>query len=295
MTLGGYALYLTTILIWGSTWLAIKFQLGDVDPLASVIYRFGLASLLLFGWCLIARVRLRLSRREHAFILLQGVCLFGLNYWLIYWSEVYLTSGIVAVIFASLVFLNIFNARLFLKRPLSMAVILGALVGMCGISLLFWPEFHKANFSGNALLGLAFGLASTGIASIGNILATRNGVFGLSVISVNAWGMLYGTLTLLLIALIRGVEFRYAPGVAYTLSLLYLSVFGSILAFGAYLKLLASIGPDRAGYTSMLIPVVALGLSTLYEGYVWTLTAVIGLVLILAGNVLVMRRKATLV
>jgi drug/metabolite transporter (DMT)-like permease len=291
MSPGAWFLYLTVVLVWGSTWLGIKYQLGTVDPLVSVIYRFGLAAVLLFAWCVLERARLRLSRREHGYILLQGLCMFGLNYWLVYWSEVYLTSGIVAVIFASLVFLNIFNARLFLGRRLSPGVGMGAAVGMSGVAALFWPEFQHLSLDDTAIRGFLFGFGATFVASLGNILATRNAGMGLKVISVNAWGMLYGTLLLLLAALLGGVPFRYPEAPSYTFSLLYLSVFGSIVAFGAYLRLLATIGPDRAAYSSMLFPVVALLLSTLFEGYRWTLPAVLGLVLILAGNVLVLRAR----
>jgi len=290
MPLSAYVLYFTTVLIWGSTWLAIKFQLGEVDPLVSVIDRFGLASILLFAWCVLARARLRLTRREHAFVALQGACLFGLNYWLIYWAEVYLTSGVVAVIFATMVFMNFFNAALFLKRPLVAAVLVGGVIGLGGVALLFWPEFGSLSLDDTAWRGLLLALASTYVASLGNIVATRNARFGLKVITVNAWGMFYGTALLALAALVTGAEFRVPAGLAYTSSLLYLSVFGSIVAFGAYLRLMALIGPERAGYSAMMTPVVALLLSTLFEGYRWSPAAVAGLALIVAGNVLVLRR-----
>lgn len=292
MPLSAYILYFTTVLIWGSTWLAIKFQLGAVDPLVSVVYRFGLASVLLFAWCFLARARLRLTPREHVFIALQGVCLFGLNYWVIYWAEVYLTSGVVAVIFATMVFMNFFNAALFLKRPLVPVVLVGGLIGLAGVALLFWPEFGSLGLDGGALRGLLLALGATYLASLGNIVATRNAGFGLKVITVNAWGMFYGTALLALVALVTGVEFRFPTGMPYVASLLYLSVFGSIVAFGAYLRLMALIGPERAGYTAMLTPVVALLLSTAFEGYRWTLPAAAGLVLIVLGNALVLRRPA---
>jgi drug/metabolite transporter (DMT)-like permease len=290
MPLSAYMLYFTTVLIWGSTWLAIKFQLGAVDPMVSVIYRFGLASILLFAWCVLARARLRLTPREHAFIALQGCCLFGLNYWVVYWAEVYLTSGVVAVVFATMVFMNFFNAALFLKRPLVPVVLVGGLIGLGGVALLFWPEVGSLGLDDTALRGLMLALGATYLASLGNIVATRNASFGLKVITVNAWGMFYGTVLLALVALVTGVEFHFPTGMPYVASLLYLSVFGSIVAFGAYLRLMALIGPERAGYNAMLTPVVALLLSTAFEGYRWTLPAAAGLVLIVLGNALVLRR-----
>ena len=289
MPAGALFLYALTVLIWGSTWLGIKFQLGEVDPLVSVIYRFALASVLLFAWCFLRRARLRLSASEHRWIALQGLFLFGLNYWLIYWSEIYLTSGLVAAIFAMLVFLNMFNARLFLGRPLALRMALGAAIGLAGIGALFWPEFTHLSLADKAVRGLLFGVASTFFASLGNIVATRNASYSLPVISVNAWGMLYGTAALLIAALATGAEFSWSGKTSYLVSLVYLSVFGSIVAFGADLRLLAMIGPARAGYSSMMIPVVALAISTFAEGYRWSVPAVAGLVLIVAGNVLVMR------
>jgi len=290
MPLQAYGLYVLTVLIWGSTWLAIKFQLGAVDPMVSVIYRFGLAAALLFGWCVLARARLRLTAREHAGLALQGAFLFGLNYWLVYWSEVYLTSGVVALVFATMVFLNSFNAALFLKRPLAPAVLFAGLVGLVGVALLFWPEFGSLSLGDEALRGLLLALAATYVASLGTIVATRNARFGLKVISVNAWGMCYGTLMLLAVALLNGVPFRLPREPAYVSALLYLSVFGSVIAFGAYLRLIALIGPDRAGYSAMMTPVVALALSTLFEGYQWSTPAAVGLALVVAGNALVLRR-----
>jgi drug/metabolite transporter (DMT)-like permease len=285
-------LYGTTVLIWGSTWLGIKYQLGVVDPLVSVIYRYLLATALLFLWCLLRRAPLRLGREQHRWIALQGACLFGLNYWIIYWSEVYLTSGIVAAIFAMLVFLNMFNAHLFLGRPLERRMLLGALIGISGIGAVFWPEFTHLSLEDRAIRGLLLGLLATSIASIGNIVATHNARFGLPVISVNAWGMLYGTLLLLAIALLTRVQFALPQQESYWVALVFLAVFGSIIAFGAYLRLLALIGPARAGYSSMLIPVVALLISTVAEGYRWTAPAIAGLALIVGGNALVLRRRA---
>jgi drug/metabolite transporter (DMT)-like permease len=290
MAPGVLFLYLLTVLIWGSTWLAIKFQLGEVDPLVSVIYRFGLAALLLFVWCVLKRVRLRLTPPEHFFIMLQGATLFGLNYWLVYWAEVYLTSGVVAAIFATLAVMNFLNAALFLRRRLAPAALIGGSVGILGVVLLFWPEFEQISLHDNAVRGLLLAFAATYCASLGSVVASRNSGSGLTVITVNAWGMLYGTLLLTLAALVTGVEFRYPGGISYTASLLYLSLFGSVIAFGAYLRLMASIGPGRAGYTSMLTPLVALLLSTLFESYQWSVMAVLGLTLIIAGNLLVMRR-----
>lgn len=293
-------LYLATILIWGSTWLAITYQLGEVDPLVSVIYRMALASGLLFAWCRLRQIPLGLSLRDHRFMAAQGCFLFGLNYWTIYWSEVYLPSGLVAVIFSLLVFFNIINGRIFLKHPVTLQTVVGGLVGLTGICMLFYPEFALLSDSAKAdsstilngpLLGFGLAFVAVVFASLGNIVATRNGNTGISVWAINAWSIFYGTVILTLIALVTGAEFSYGTTLEYSLSLIYLSVFGTILAFGAYLKLLINIGPSRAGYTSLIIPFVAIILSTLFEDYQWTLLAAGGFVLVALGNYMVLKRR----
>ena len=260
----------------------------------------ALASGLLFAWCRLRQIPLGLSLRDHRFMAAQGCFLFGLNYWTIYWSEVYLPSGLVAVIFSLLVFFNIINGRIFLKHPVTLQTVVGGLVGLTGICMLFYPEFALLSDSAKAdsstilngpLLGFGLAFIAVVFASLGNIVATRNGNTGISVWAINAWSIFYGTVILTLIALVTGAEFSYGTTLEYSLSLIYLSVFGTILAFGAYLKLLINIGPSRAGYTSLIIPFVAIILSTLFEDYQWTLLAAGGFVLVALGNYMVLKRR----
>ncbi|MDB4076614.1 DMT family transporter [Porticoccaceae bacterium] len=285
-------LYASTVMIWGSTWIAITFQLGEVDPLISVIYRMALASALLFGWCKWRGIPLALKPGNHRFMVAQGVSLFGINYWMIYWSETFLPSGIIAVLFSLIVFFNIINARIFLKRRIDIKTVVGGIIGLSGICMLFYPELTKFESESNsgAIKGALFALAAVFTASLGNIVATRNGNTGISVWAINAWGTLYGTAALLIIALVTGATFSYDNSFEYTASLVYLSTFGTILAFGAYLKLLILIGPEKAGYSGLLIPFVAIILSTIFEDYQWTLLAVMGFVLAASGNYLAMRK-----
>ena len=286
----GIILYATTVLIWGSTWIAITFQLGEVDPLISVIYRMAMASVLLFVWCRLRRITLRLKSNDHIFMMAQGTCLFGLNYWMIYWSETYLPSGIIAVLFSLIVFFNIINARIFLRRPTDYKTLVGGVIGLSGICLLFYPELTKFESSGTAIKGALFAVFATFVASLGNMLATRNGQAGISVWAINAWGTLYGVLLLTMIALVTGTSFSYDTSLEYTLSLIYLATFGTILAFGAYLKLLILIGPEKASYSGLLIPFVAIILSTIFEDYQWSLMAICGFLLAAFGNGIAMRR-----
>lgn len=283
-------LYIVTVAIWGSTWLVITLQLGTVDPLISVIYRMGLASILLFILCRLKGVALRASRKDHVLFLIQGVLSFGLNFWLIYISETYLTSGIIAVIFSLIIFFNLINGRIFLKRPIEKNTILGGLVGLVGLFILFYPELSKASSQSYALTGFLIALTAVFSASLGNMAATKSGLAGNSVWRINAWATLYGAAALSMIAMFTGTPFTYELTKEYTFSLIYLSVFGTILAFGAYIKLMVLIGPEKASYGALIIPFVAISLSTIFEGYQWTTMAVAGFGLAILGNYLVMKK-----
>ena len=285
-------LYLVTVLIWGSTWIAIKFQLGDIDPMVSVIYRFGLASAVLFAVCKIRGLSLMFSLREHCFMALLGGCLFSINYWLIYQAEVYLTSGIAAVVFSSLVFFNIANNALFRGVAVNRKTLVGAMVGISGICLIYIREIGSFSLADQGVKGLILALSSVLLASFGNITSARNTKAQIPVIQANAFGMAYGTLFLALVALCMGKTFDFSFSLPYVGSLAFLSLFGSIVAFGTYLTLVGTMGADKASYAITVVPVVALLISTFAEGYVWTLPAMAGLGFVLAGNIIVLGRKS---
>jgi drug/metabolite transporter (DMT)-like permease len=290
--MNNYFLYVFTILIWGSTWLAIKFQLGHVDPMISVTYRFTLAALLLLAYCKVMGLKLAFTRGEHLFMALQGLLLFSFNYWLVYLAEVSLTSGLVAVIFSMIIFMNILNGRWLLGSPMSPPMMFGALTGISGLALIFWPEISSFTLSDLNLRSFLFGFAGAYMASLGNILSARNQKHRIPVVQTNAFGMAYGALALLIFSALAGKPFRFELSFSYIGSLFYLAVLGSIVAFGFYLTLLGRIGADRAAYVTLLIPVVALCMSTLFEGYRWSAQAFTGLGLVLAGNVMVLRERA---
>lgn len=284
-------LYLATVLIWGSTWLAITFQLGKVPAEVSVAYRFAVAGAILLGWSLARKLRLRFSWQEHLWMALQGALLFGLNYVCIYFAESYLNSGLVAVIFSLIVFCNIAGTRLWFGTPVKPATLVGAVLGVTGVCLIFLPEIGRSAQGPNTGLGVLFALLSTASASCGNIVSARNQKRGLPVVQLNTFGMIYGAVFVAAYAAIAGREFVFDASAAYIGSLLYLALFGSVLAFGAYLTLVGRIGADRAGYAGAVIPIVALLLSVCFEGLKLHLPALLGIALCLAGNVLVLRRK----
>jgi len=285
-------LYLTSVLIWGSTWLAITFQFGVVPPVVSVAYRFALAGLILLAWAGVKGLRLRFSRSEHLWMALQGSLLFGGNYVCVYLAETHVTSGLVAVAFSLLVVLNIVGSRIFFGTPLRPATVLGALLGLTGIVLVFLPEFGRDAGKGSPAFGISLSLLGALTASMGNIVAYRNHGSGLPVVQMNLFGMIYGAILVAAVAVITGQPFRFDGSVHYLLSLVYLAVFGSILAFGAFLALLGRIGADRAGYVTVAIPVVALLLSAAFEGLQWRPSLVAGILLCVGGNFAVLWKKS---
>lgn len=287
--MGTNGLFLTATLIWGSTWLAITWQLGVVPPEVSVAYRFGLASLLLAGWCLAAKRSLLFTGRDHAFLVAQGVLFYGLNYIGVYWAERHVASGLVAVVFATIVFMNPLAMRLVYGTPLTARTLFAATLGVGGVALLFLPELMLARHGGSAAYGIAFALGATVLACGGNLIAVRNHDAGIPILSGNAWAMGYGALTAALAAIVQGVTWSFDPRPAYILSLAYLAVFGSVIAFGAYLTLLKRVGAGPAAYVGVSTPVIALVLSTFVEGYRWTWVAALGVVLAVLGNWLALR------
>lgn len=278
-------LFITPVLIWGSTWYVITFQVGDVDAMYSVAYRFAIAGVLMLLVCRIWGLKLDFTRKEHGFILLQGLLLFGFNYWCMYTSELYLTSGLVGLLFSLLVFMNILNGRIFLKTPFELKVMMGGLLGLVGTGLVFWKDLVQFTFSDGKLIGVALAIAGTFIASLGNITSARNQKAGIPVIPSNAFGMTYGAIVMFIIALISGKTMSFETNISYISSLLYLAIFGSVIAFGAYLTLIGNIGASKAAYVSVIAPVIALIISTIFEGYQWTITSFSGAAFILLGNV----------
>jgi drug/metabolite transporter (DMT)-like permease len=284
------AYYLITMLIWGSTWLAIKFQLGVVSPELSIAYRFVLAAIFLFVFSIARRLPLRFNWRQHFYIALQGLLLFSFNYFMVYLAEEHLVSGLVAILFSTIIIANVIFGTVFLKAPVRTRVVVGAFVGILGLILIFAPELNSFNLSSEGILGVILVIASVISASLGNIISARNQRSGLPVIQTNAFGMAYGAALMFALAIFNGAQLTFDPSTSYILSLLYLALFGSVIAFGTYLTLLGRIGPDRAAYVTVLFPVIALALSTLFEGITWSGAQLGGVALVLIGNVIVLTK-----
>ncbi len=286
-------LYLTIALIWGSTWIVIPYQLGEVANEMSVGYRFGLASLLLYAYALLTRRKIALPREAYKFVFLQGTLLFSLNYFLVYYGTAYVTTGLVAVVFSTVIVFNAIFERIFFRKELEARVLIAALIGFTGIALIFWPEISEVNLRDDSVIGMLFILVATIIASLGNMAAIINTSRSLPVVAVNAHSMAWAGITSVLIGLALGKDLNFSFSTDYMVSLAYLSLFGSAIAFGCYLALIRRIGATKAAYIAVVLPVVALGLSTLFEGYQWTAAAVLGIILTLVGNGLILYRPAT--
>ncbi|MDX1555036.1 MAG: EamA family transporter [Xanthomonadales bacterium] len=286
--MNNFALYAAAVLIWGSTWLLINFQLGTVAPEVSVVYRYAIATVLLMAFAWVRRLRLRFSLQDHFRFVLLGLLLFSFNYIATYSAQVYIPSALNAVAFSTMVWMNILNARLFFGTRIETRVWLGASLGMLGVVVLFWPEVAAISFTDKTLIGASFSLSGALLASFGNMVSTRAQGAGVPVLQANAWGMFYGTLITAAVAWRKGLPFNFEYTFSYVSSLLYLAIFGSIVAFGCYLKLVGRIGPARAGYAVVMFPVVAFVLSVLFEDLAIELHIVAGVVLVLLGNLVIL-------
>lgn len=281
-------LYGLVVLIWGTTWIALKWQLGPVPIALSIAYRFGLAALVLFAW-LTWRRQLVLPRgKALIWVLAQGGCLFCLNFVCFLNASQTVASGLVAVVFSSAALWNALLARLVHGRAIAPQVLAGGALGLTGLVLLFWPEIRGGHATA---AGLAWALGGTLCFSTGNLLSAALQKEGLKPVQTNAWGMAVGTAILTGYALVAGVPFAFDASARYVGALLYLAIPGSVIGFTAYLTLVGRLGPERAAYSTVLFPVVALNVSAWAEGYRWTAPALIGLLLVMAGNVLVFRKK----
>lgn len=276
-------------LIWGTTWYAITLQLGTVAPLASIVWRFGLAAVLLFAGCLITGRSLKLTLNQHLAAAGQGVFAFSISYSFTYAAEGRIASAVVAVIFAALAFLNLILFRVAARQKAALASWGGAALGVVGVAVLSGSEVLGAGLDDASLAGVGFALLAVVASAFGNYFAWRGQQAGSAVIPSTAWAMAWGTILLALYGLATGVEWSIEPSLTYLGSLLYLSVFGSVIAFVVYFTIARTRGYALASYISALTPPIAMLVSVLFEDARFGWTALAGLALVLAGQVLLIR------
>ncbi len=280
-------LYAVVVLVWGTSWIALHYQLGTVSPEVSLVWRFGLSTAIMLAFALARGETLAFPAGDHVLFVVLGVLLFSGNFLLFYYGGLTVPSGLLAVVFSLASVGNLALSALVLRQPIDGRIALGGLVGVAGVAAMFAPEIAGG---AGSWAGLLLCVAGTLVFCAGNIAATAVRRRGVPVVASTVWGMIYGTASLALIAALRGQPFIIETTWRYLGSLVYLACVASVIAFAAYLRLLDRIGAARAGYTTVLIPVVALLISTVAEGYRWTPLALAGLGLALVGNWLVLSR-----
>ena len=286
-------LYFVVLLAWGSSWFAISFQLGDVAPQVSIVWRFLLASITLFIWCYFRGLKLSFPWRDHLSWLLLGFFLFCVNYICAYFGTFYLASGLVCLIFSTLTLFTVFNGFVFFKKPIRLPILIGAVVGIAGLSVIFSNEISSADWSleSGVVKGFLWMLLATFFASIGMLLSGQFQARKMPLVQSNAFSMLYGSLILVFYIAVSDVSFSFDTNYSYVISLVYLALIASVIGFGVYLKLVGNIGADKASYVNIFTPTIALLLSTLFENYEWSWVGLIGVLLIIIGNIIVLYAK----
>ncbi|MGV3578364.1 DMT family transporter [Brevundimonas sp.] len=275
--------------IWGTTWYAITWQLGTVDPVASLTWRFGLAALIILVGCALTNRSLKLTRAQHLAALGQGAFVFAVSYTFTYAAEGHVTSAIVAVVFASLAFLNLVLFRVFVGQKASREAWIGATLGIVGVAVLSGGEALRAGFDARAVLGIGLAFLAVLSSTVGNYFSWKGQELGSAILPQTGWAMAYGTAMLVLHGLVTGAQFSIDPSPGYLISLAHLSILGSVVAFLVYFAVARARGYALASYISALTPPIAMLVSVVFEEARFGWTALLGLLLVLAGQVLLSR------
>ncbi|MFB2594007.1 DMT family transporter [Paracoccus sp. p4-l81] len=283
-------LFAATVLIWGTTWIAIAMQIGPVPVPVSVFYRFALAAAILIPALALTGRLPAIPRGQRRWILAQAACLFSLNFLCFYTATASIPSGLVSVIFSLATVYNAINARIFFGDRITARVLIAGVMGFAGLALMFKAELADHPMGAQALRGIALAALGTLFFSFGNMISRRNSAAGIAPLTANAWGMGMGALILAGVIAATGTPIVAPPDARYWGALIYLSVVGSIIGFTTYLMMVARMGTAKAAYATVMFPVIALILSSLFEGYRWQPLSIAGLGLALAGNLVLFAR-----
>ena len=281
--------------IWGLTWIAIKFQIQAVDSTVAVFYRFIFATAVMFGLCYFNKTNLKYTAADHIRFGLQGLFMFCLNFIVTYWASSMATSALVALAFTSLIFFNMFGARIFFKTPFENKVVWGAILSLLGMGFITLNEYQHIVSEPLSIWGFLLSLMATLAASCGNLISTKNRQLKIPILSNNAFSMLYGSIITLVYCLTMNKNFHVDTSVPFWISFIYLSIFGTVVSFWSYLKLIDAVGPSKAAFTSVVSPVIALVVSTLYEGFSWNIYLLFGVVFCIAGNLVALVKFRSLI
>ncbi len=286
-------LYVATVVVWGTTWIMMKYQLGEVAPAASLTYRYLAAGALIVSGAALVGKRVRLTRTEHLWCAAQGACMFSINYWLTYLAAAHLTTGIVSVFFAGAAAVTMVMSSALHRRLPARRAVVGACLGIAGIALVFWPEIESMAPGGPELWAGAVVTVSVCMFSAGGLIGARNLAVGQPRYATIGWGMVYGGVIMAALTMARGEPFGFSWTPAYLWSLLWLTLLGSGAVFVLYFAVIERIGAEKASYATVMFPLVALIVSTFAEGYTWPGLALIGVPLALIGNGLVLWQGRT--
>ncbi len=295
--LANWQLFAICVVTWGTTWYAITLQLGATSPEVGVALRFALAGTLVLGYCAARGLRLWFDARSFGRLFFQGAFMYGVSYLCVYHAERYLVSGLVAVGYSASPLITGLGAQWLFGQRVDRRFVVGGVLGLAGVALIFWPEIRKAGDSADALLGAGFTVASVLLSAVGSLAASRNQSRGLPFWPALGWGMLSGAAVCAVAGLVQGASFALPTGpntgAVWWGALLYLALAGSVLTFACYLTLQNRIGPGPAGTIGVMTPLLALGVSTLLEGYRPDALTAIGVALAIGGNALMLRRRAS--
>ena len=287
-----WLLFLAPVLIWASTWHVILDQLASPVPvLTSVGWRFALSAVLLSAMARIQGQSLRLPRYAHGYALATGVIQYAGNYGAVYEAERYVPSGLVAVLFCLLVFMNAIAAWVLWRQPVSRRFIVASTGAVLGVALIFWPEIAATGARPNALLGRGLSFFAVVAACVGGFFTLVLARRGLPLVPVLAWSMGYGALFLLILSVATGHGLPFDTGWPYIASLVYLAAFGSVIAFTLYFRLAERKGAAQAALVGVMVPVIALIVSAALEGWQATPLAAGGMGLCLASLFIATRPK----
>ncbi len=287
-------LYITIIGLWGFTWIAIKTHVGVVPIEISLIYRFAIAAAILFVVMIIKRERFRFSLRQHLFMMLLGSLLFSTNFFFFYSAAPYLTSGLMSIVMSTSVVMIMVNSKIFYKKQITPQMVLGGLLGLSGLACIFWAELKEFNLHDDACVGLMLALCGSYCFSWGNQISTKCTKLRIPLLPATTYGMFYGVVLANLYCLVNGIQYTWEPTMAYAASVFYLAIPGSVIGFMVYLKLVERLGPEKASYTTLFFPVVALIVSTYVEAFEWVMEDFVGIALVMAGNALVLAKPKPL-
>jgi drug/metabolite transporter (DMT)-like permease len=280
-------LFGVNVLVWGFSWIAITVQVRETPAEIALLYRIVLAASVLFLVLAASRRLHPVALRQQPFLALTGLCLFCLNYLLVYNGAGFIPSGVVALVFSTATIFNALNSMLFFGDRQSLRFIVGALCGMAGLGCLFWGDLSQLAVGGASLTGAGLVLAGTYVFSLGNMISRRNNAAGIDLSTATAWSMGWGALFLAAFTLLQDQPLRLDLSLDFYLALLYLAIPGTVIGFLTYLEVVRRLGAPLAAFSTVLYPAIALTVSTYVEGYRWTFAAAVGLLLIALGNTLV--------